>query len=163
MLVHSKEAFNNLTIEEIVGYSLESKRTGDLGKPLCEIYGIDRKKAKELLFIGGESAIVNRLYLFDEWTNRTLFAHFDKEIVQQVIPNNFNLVHHLKPLHTYGFSDEEEKNLYNYFASTTDLSNLANVSNLLELSAKMKDNNLPVNVAWSKDIFESHCRLIALL
>ncbi len=153
LLVHSKEAFNNLTIEEIVGYSLESKRTGDLGKPLCEIYGIDRKKAKELLFIGGESAIVNRLYLFDEWTNRTLFAHFDKEIVQQVIPNNFNLVHHLKPLHTYGFSDEEEKNLYNYFASTTDLSNIANVSNLLELSAKMKDNNLPVNVAWSKDIF----------
>jgi hypothetical protein len=115
--------------------------------------GAGSEQAKELLFMGGKDSVANNLSLLNEWHHSTLFANFDKETVLQVMPNNFNFVRFLNPLHTYGFSYDEEKDLYDYFSSNCDFGNVDSISHLLDLSSKMREDNQPHNVVESKEIF----------
>lgn len=146
-------SFRGVNYSELASQLLDENESGVLAECLSNFFGLDNNIALSLIKRGYGKAVIQSV---------STFPRLDHEIIKEAIISNPDSsfespIPFINKLSDFGFSDDEEREIYRSFwirraQSPVGITYL-DAEDALDLASCMREKNLPADIKLSIDIF----------
>ena len=146
-------SFRGVNYSELASQLLDENESGVLAECLSNFFGLDNNIALSLIKRGYGKAVIQ---------SASTFPRLDHEIIKEAIISNPDSsfgspIPFINKLSDFGFSDDEEREIYRSFwirrAESPVGITYPDAEDALDLASCMREKNLPADIKLSIDIF----------